>query len=999
MSAVAVAIFMSLPLVRRWRAMRELHEVMQHSAVVPVGRFSGIEFVRTRSSHARNMGELQTLASVASVMQLANDDRRLEGAAALALILAGRPHQAIARLERAARAVSNDAAMWNDLAAARLQGGDEQLLRALTNIDFSLRLDGNHAEARVNRALILQRLGVDESRLHSSSAAQMWPAAEAALFDSVQHRDSAGVRRIVARFPQQTRTYVEGPYLSRWADDLLANRLASAGQYLAVARSVGNALRERNADTFITDVVSTIDRALLSPDPDDERQLAAAQVRYRSGRIALSRRNPAAAVRELSAAASSFEQLKSPMASLAAYFEANALYDSNRIGEARGLLHGLASSSDLATHRALHAQVSWTLGLCEGFFSHWNESFRMVSSASSEFAALGEDANRGAVAALMAENLDRVGLPQQAWPHRIEALRLSSAAGDLDRMQVAVIGGVWSAMHAGDWELARSLSDIQQIIAHAVRRPDLVVAALARRAIIEHSLGDAVALDLTLKRARVAESAIGDSGLRAEARADIDVAEAIVRCSDDPASSVRLLTGALDFYVASDRRIRAPEILLWRGRAYIASRDTDRALADFTGGMREIEEERRSALTPELRARFFDVSEDLFVDQMRLLYRSRDVQALFAAAEAVRARTLLDARTKRQDVTEGAPVTLREVQKVLPSRTALLEYVVLPERLLIICVDATHARIASSQLPAADLEHRIAEYQRALQSDDLDRIRMISAELYRIVLLPVAEDIRGAVSLLISAHKSIQSLPFAALVNPQSGRYLIETHTIAYVPSGAFADIPGEPAGRARSVLVVAGGSAASTSLAPLAAAPQEALAVSALYAIRRLLSGRDATRQRFQAEVSGYDVVHFAGHGISDSTSIVSALVFEPNGANDKERFLYAEDVAKWNLTRQPIVVLAACGTARGDASSLEGMPSLARSFLEAGASEVVGTFWDIDDRRSQSIAVELHRGLARGVSAAGAIRNVQRAQIARSQPPSAWAAFAIFGSRSRND
>ena len=83
--------------------------------------------------------------------------------------------------------------------------------------------------------------------------------------------------------------------------------------------------------------------------------------------------------------------------------------------------------------------------------------------------------------------------------------------------------------------------------------------------------------------------------------------------------------------------------------------------------------------------------------------------------------------------------------------------------------------------------------------------------------------------------------------------------------------------------------------------------------------------------------------------------------------------------------------GTGAGMIGGGEGVFSLARPFLEAGASTVVATLWDIPDKSAALLFEEFHRGLTGGQTPAVALSHVQRQFVhhsdVRLRPPAHWA------------
>src|SRR5205814_10159166 len=87
----------------------------------------------------------------------------------------------------------------------------------------------------------------------------------------------------------------------------------------------------------------------------------------------------------------------------------------------------------------------------------------------------------------------------------------------------------------------------------------------------------------------------------------------------------------------------------------------------------------------------------------------------------------------------------------------------------------------------------------------------------------------------------------------------------------------------------------------------------------------------------------------------------------------LSSSDIARLHLTRQPLVVLAACGTFRDDSLHTTGMSTLARAFLTAGARGVVGTLWEVDDDVASAFFLRFHERLCVDASPARALRQAQ--------------------------
>jgi hypothetical protein len=135
------------------------------------------------------------------------------------------------------------------------------------------------------------------------------------------------------------------------------------------------------------------------------------------------------------------------------------------------------------------------------------------------------------------------------------------------------------------------------------------------------------------------------------------------------------------------------------------------------------------------------------------------------------------------------------------------------------------------------------------------------------------------------------------------------------------------------------------------------------------VLLGESATEHTLKQQPLGdYRVIHFAAHGIvSTKYPARSALVLLPGGGEDG--LLQAREILNLRL-RAALVTLSACDTGAGDVYGQEGVASLARPFLAAGARTVVASLWSTDDTFSLAIMREFYGQLAAGADKGEALR-----------------------------
>ncbi len=137
--------------------------------------------------------------------------------------------------------------------------------------------------------------------------------------------------------------------------------------------------------------------------------------------------------------------------------------------------------------------------------------------------------------------------------------------------------------------------------------------------------------------------------------------------------------------------------------------------------------------------------------------------------------------------------------------------------------------------------------------------------------------------------------------------------------------------------------------------------------------------------------LLYFAAHAWVDADRPYrSALALASGGGEDG--LLQLRDIASLKLNGA-IVVLAACNSAQGQSFAGEGVFSLARAFLDAGAAAVVGNVGDVDDESASYVMTGLIERLADGRPLAEALAGAKRRAIAHGLPPAAWASTVLIG------
>jgi CHAT domain-containing protein/predicted negative regulator of RcsB-dependent stress response len=348
-------------------------------------------------------------------------------------------------------------------------------------------------------------------------------------------------------------------------------------------------------------------------------------------------------------------------------------------------------------------------------------------------------------------------------------------------------------------------------------------------------------------------------------------------------------------------------------------------------------------------------------------------------------------------LTTVEPLRLEEVQNELALGTTLISYFVSPNAVHAWVIDRGDAHYARLSIDREGLQ-RIVCWAQSLRSPPAARGARLpgecddaatSDEAFEQLIRPIHAWIRGP-KLILIPHGVLHYVPFAALHDRATGRYLLDDFTLTYAPSASALRFLRAKESAVDGGALVLGDPVTASGRLPGAA--QEAAAIARLLHTTPHL-GSDA-REALLYDLHGTtDLVHIAAHGIYDAANpLFSRIELASGGAHDGN--LTVQDILSLvDFTGVNLVVLSACQSAVGARSGGDEVVGLTRALLYAGTPGVLSTLWNIDDAASAELMEEFYRGLAGGTSVAGALRQAQLAVKVRHPDPAYWAAFTLNG------
>jgi CHAT domain-containing protein len=554
-----------------------------------------------------------------------------------------------------------------------------------------------------------------------------------------------------------------------------------------------------------------------------------------------------------------------------------------------------------------------------------------------------------------------------------------------------------------DGRLATALVLQNEVLAEALGadKPGAILAAYHDRAEAYHLLGADDAAERDLAEADRWLPRVADPSIASRHEADLKLVRAEVIQQRDPAASIELLQQSVAYFRDHGLDQRLARVYLELGRLQRQAGLPDDAEATFGAGIRILERQRPMLPDGRLRLGYFELPWNLFDEMIELVAdRPGRERAALAYAERSRARDLLDAASTSKS---AEPIDPASIAATLEPNAALLYYASLPGELLAWLITRNGVEFARTPIAAAALAADVDAWRSSLASPWEGDPSALAERLFTALIGPFAARLSQRETLAIVADGPLHTVPFAALKDPATHRFLIEDHAIEIAPSASlFATQRRSTALDTASVRALVVGNPASSrdenaGLPSLAYAEIEARDVADLFPGSRVLIGRDATKQTFIDAADRATVIHFAGHAIANQDNpLLSRLLFAPD-RGDGAGLLFANEILAIDTRRTALVVLAACRTAVSALRKGEGAIGLARPFLANGVPSVVATMWDIDDQASRQFFRAFYTALKSGATPAAALRRAQLDLLRHGDPrlraPLAWAGFTLYG------
>jgi CHAT domain-containing protein len=437
---------------------------------------------------------------------------------------------------------------------------------------------------------------------------------------------------------------------------------------------------------------------------------------------------------------------------------------------------------------------------------------------------------------------------------------------------------------------------------------------------------------------------------------------------------------------------------------YAGKQQTKKADQWYRKSIRTFEEQRAAVTDEELRLPFFANGDALYRRYADFLLASRKPDEALQLLDIGRARTLaegLGLANQQPDAQSEHAADVQAVARRLDS--VILFYSLGPEKswLWVVAPHQTHLFPLPGQ---TTIETQVQNYQNAIlkSSDPLRDVNPAARMLYDTLVGPAASMIPKGSKVLIIPDGRLNGLNFETLLAPESTgpHYWIEDVTIRNANSIRMLSklAPDPSAQAANNLLLIGNPTVAGTGYDSLVNAFAEIRGIEKHFPAdsRTVVTQSGAVPAAYaENKPDDFSYIHFVAHGTASRLDpLDSAVVLSPSPDNPENFKLYAREIMHDPLHAR-LVTISACYGSGLRAYAGEGLVGLSWAFLRAGAHNVVGALWEVNDASTPLLMDRLYGELESGSSPDVALRAAKLSLIhspAVYRKPLYWAAFQLY-------
>ena len=432
------------------------------------------------------------------------------------------------------------------------------------------------------------------------------------------------------------------------------------------------------------------------------------------------------------------------------------------------------------------------------------------------------------------------------------------------------------------------------------------------------------------------------------------------------------------------------------GQVHDAQGNLTAARAEFRQAISELEDVRVNIAVDELRLNYLKDKVPVYEMLMSIDLRLGDpamLEEAFETAERAKSRTLVDLLAGSVDSLKQANAScLKDVRQAVAPDAMLIEYVMIGDDVAVFCVSRSRFVVVQDICSKSELKKRFGFLQyhlnrfalnpaaaKARGSMALFNIQDHLQKLYEMLIRPIEEFLADATSLVFVPFDVLHYVPFHALFDGSA--YLADRFIISYAPTATIHRLFVERQQESNEGALLIG--------VPDEAAPfiaEEIESIRSVIPNARCFIGPAATKECLTREMETAGIIHIASH----ATFRPDSPMFSSFRLHDASMNFF--DI--YNLrTSARLITLSGCGTGLSNVVAGDELLGLIRGFLYAGATSVVLSLWDVNDRTTADLMKSFYGYLAAGGSKGQSLRSAMLCVREEHPHPYYWAPFLLMG------
>ena len=366
------------------------------------------------------------------------------------------------------------------------------------------------------------------------------------------------------------------------------------------------------------------------------------------------------------------------------------------------------------------------------------------------------------------------------------------------------------------------------------------------------------------------------------------------------------------------------------------------------------------------------------------------------------------------------PADIAELQRHLSANQSIIEYVLSPRdsvkqnQLYTFVITRNDFKIIRQNVGVefyTNLDYYLYQLEtfpdREISISSFDSLSNSLYNLYSYLIEPVEKFFNGN-ELFIIPDERLNILPFESLISLKTKEglvnfsglsYLVHQYNISYAYSVNL--LFRERKYKIRKISINAFAPAIdnlfSLETEGLSGAKRELEYISTLFN-GNYYYGKEASLSNFYSSISDPGIFHFAMHSNRERNFESGGyLEFYEDADDSLSGKLWGHEISFLEL-ESPMVCLSACNSGLGVINRSEGILSLTRNFMEAGAASVVNSLWEVNDFTGFDVITGFYTELFKGKKKNSALQKAKLKFLDKASPalhhPFYWSGYQLVGS-----